>query len=336
MACNGFQDIKTYSIGFKGDDERNFNEMPIARDTAKRFKTHHHEFFLDPDIVLGDLKKMVWHLDEPYGGGLPSWYIYKMMAQHVKVCLTGTGGDELFGNYGKARWYENRRKTIWKSFIKKLIKNFGWREAIEIVRYRHAHGSWMYFRDAIKKSTLFFGSRFPLDVRPTEILFEDIWNTSPVLDPFDVIPIIDFRYQLPEEFLHVTDRFSMAHSIEARVPYLDHSLVELVYKIPARIRVGQFTPKQFLKKALSGVVPDRVLNSPKRGFILPLRLWTRKQLKILIQDLLSPQYLRRQGIFSDRVFFRIVQPHLNGENDYTQFVWTLLMFQLWHEAYIHS
>ena len=138
------------------------------------------------------------------------------------------------------------------------------------------------------------------------------------------------------EFLHVTDRFSMAHSIEARVPFLDHTLVETVMRIPANLRIGQDNPKQFLKDVVGDLIPDDVLRARKRGFVLPLKDWTRRELRELIESYLSPSYLAQQGIFSDRLYKTIVIPHLRGKQDRTAFVWTILMFQLWHATFARN
>ena len=109
LAELGYPKIKTYSLGFVGEEEESWNEIDLARQVARRWGTEHHEIVLKPEELLSDLVSMVWHLDEPYGGGLPSWYVFREMSKDVKVGLTGTGGDELFGNYGKFRVYENQR-----------------------------------------------------------------------------------------------------------------------------------------------------------------------------------------------------------------------------------
>jgi asparagine synthase (glutamine-hydrolysing) len=109
LAEAGYSSTRTYSLGFVGEEEQSWNEIDLARQVAQRWGTDHHEIILAPQDLLSDLAAMVWHLDEPYGGGLPSWYVFREMSRDVKVALTGTGGDELFGNYGKFRIYEASR-----------------------------------------------------------------------------------------------------------------------------------------------------------------------------------------------------------------------------------
>ena len=168
----------------------------------------------------------------------------------------------------------------------------------------------------------------------TQALLENIWRESKSINPRNAVAYVDFRLQLPEEFLLVTDRFSMAHSVEARTPFLDHELVELVFRVPPHIRTGWSKPKSFFKNIVKDLLPSELLNAPKKGFILPLEKWTRLDLRPLIEDLLSKSYLKRQGIFSSRLYDIIIKPHLQQKRDYTQQVWTLFMFQMWYKRFI--
>lgn len=332
LASSGEKDIRTYSLGFEGEKEQRCNELPLARKVSTRWSTKHREIILSPSKVLEDIEKMVWHLDEPYGGGLPSWYIYEIISKDVKVCLTGTGGDELFGNYGKYTIYE---KGIWHRYIKIIkdaVRVHSLREINNGFRFPIGYFYHRYFSDAVKDAIVFDGN-YIID-RKTEPYIENIWIESNTDNPRNAVAYVDFKLQLPEEFLLVTDRFSMAHSVEARTPFLDHELVELVFKIPPMIRTGSGSYKSFLKQIVRDILPKELLDAPKRGFILPLNVWTRNELMPLIEDLLSPRYLKQQGIFAGDLYRRIINPHLSGKTEYTQQVWTLLMFQLWYKKYI--
>ncbi|MDM8553375.1 asparagine synthase (glutamine-hydrolyzing) [Desulfococcaceae bacterium HSG7] len=333
LATAGYNNIRTFSVGFEGEELQRYDELALARSVAERWGAEHIECRVNPLSVLEDIEKMVYHLDEPYGGGLPSWYVYRMMAKHVKVGLTGTGGDELFGNYKKAWHYQHRKQHALRALLKAILKHRSFAEAIDHFRFPHATYSWMYFRDFQKRSVLFRDTNTLDGLHPTEELIENVWLESQTQDPRDVIPLIDFPNQLAEEFLHVTDRFSMAHSIEARTPFLDHTLVETVMQIPADMRIGQTHPKQLLLDAVKDLLPEDVLHARKRGFILPLKEWTRKEFRDLIEEYLSPSYLTKQGIFSERLYKHIVLPHLRGTQNHTDFVWTLLMFQLWYNSF---
>jgi asparagine synthase (glutamine-hydrolysing) len=144
------------------------------------------------------------------------------------------------------------------------------------------------------------------------------------------------RTQLPEEFLFMTDRFSMAHSLEARVPFLDHLFVEAVMRIPAQIRTKPEDPKYLLRQAVRDLLPDDLLHAPKRGFVIPTARWLRGPLRPLAERLLAPARLAEQGLFRPEFYARFVRPHVEGRADYHPQVWTALMFQLWHNLYIEQ
>lgn len=331
LAESGERDIRTYSLGFESLTEQDCNELPLARKIAQKWGTKHHEVILKPEKVISDLDRMVWHLDEPYGGGLPSWYIYELIGKDVKVCLTGTGGDELFGNYGKFRIYERPKWYRFLRTIRDTVRSQSYGNISDALDFPHGHYYPLYFSNVIKDKFIF--SKSHEFHQNTEAYIETIWNSSGSDSARNAVAYVDFHLQLPEEFLFVTDRFSMAHSVEARTPFLDHTLVECVFRIPHLIRTGWKEPKSFLKRILKDLLPQEILGAPKKGFILPLHIWTRRELKPLIEDLLSHEYLNRQGIFSKKVYHRIVKPHLTSKRDYTQQVWTLLMFQLWWDKF---
>lgn len=321
----GCRKIKTYSLGFAKPEEQEWSELPLSRLVAERYRTDHHELFLDEDVLLRDLTSMVWSLDEPYAGGLPSWYIYEFMSKEVTVGITGTGGDELFGNYGKFRCYENNPftaiETAWNRLVNRPL----------VSRYFH---SWYYMTDEIKRKFIFLGNH--RKVTNTQDLLQQIYSRSGANNIRDGIAYMDVKTQLVDEFLLMTDRFSMAHSLEARVPYLDHQFVELIFRIPSGIRTRGSDPKYLLKKAVSDLLPAEVLQGPKRGFVIPNSLWLRGRLRPLVEQLLAPERLVQQGILRPDFFHHFVVPHLEGKRDYTWKVWPALMFQLWHLVFIET
>jgi asparagine synthase (glutamine-hydrolysing) len=326
--------IRTYTLGFHGEEQRAFSELELARTVARKWDTEHHELVVDPSKLLETLNDMVWHLEEPYAGGLPSWYVYEFIGRDCKVAMTGTGGDELFGNYGK--WLNHEHSPLY--LLLKRIKNVALgahppRELVDMFRYPHGHFYHRYLTDAAKDSFVFDRNNGGFS---TEALLEKVWRASKSDNPRDAVPYVDFQMQLPEEFLHVTDSFSMAHSVEARVPFLDHTLVELVFKVPAAIRTSKHDRKGLLKDVVRDLLPQELLSQPKRGFILPLSLWTRRELKPLIEDSLNPSRLRQQGLFSAKLYDALVVPHMKGERDHTEQIWTLTMFQQWYNRFFNA
>ena len=317
LAESGRADLRTYTLGFVSEEDEGLNELPLARALADRYGTEHHELVVDADEFLDDLLPMVWALDEPYGGGLPSWYVFRFMAEDVKVGLTGSGGDELFGNYRRFVPFESGR--------------FARLRGADVRRYYFEPS--YYFSDPEKRALLVSGAGA---VRDTAAFLQSVYDDSGSSSARDSVLYLDVATQLPDEFLHMTDRFSMAHSLEARTPFLDHELVELVASIPPELRTGAGDPKGLLRDAVADLLTPGHLGAPKRGFVFPLARWLRGELRPLAERLLSNEHLDRQGIFRPGLARRYLEPHLAGRSDESERLWPLLMFQLWHLLYVEE
>jgi asparagine synthase (glutamine-hydrolysing) len=365
LAESGHRHIKTYSLGFAGEQTESFDELPLARKVAERWGTDHHEVILQPEDLLRDLVKMVWHLDEPYGGGLPSWYVFQFMSQHVKVGLTGTGGDELFGDYGRyvgmerygGRWAAGgersksaRRTTVYGRVLEPLLavvpeRLIGWRTrerwlnwpqiAQDPFRWEYVH-AFYYLSDAMKRAAVLSDGVEWQPVEDTADLLRGYCRETVDERPRNALMQLAMQTQLPEEFLFMTDRFSMAHSLEARVPFLDRTFIDLVMRIPPETRTTAGDPKYLLRRAVRDVLPPDLLAAPKRGFVIPVAQWLRGPLRPLAERLLSPERLVCQNLFRPEFYARFVRPHLEGRADYHAQVWTALMFQLWHVEFIEQ
>lgn len=316
--------LRTYSVGFTGKGEERWNELPLARAVAERWGTEHEEIVLDPMSLLDDLAEMVWHLDEPYGGGLPSWSVFKQMSRSVKVGMTGSGGDELFGNYGKWRELEGG----W------LRRSFGGGRTDPASFCKHFFDRYYYLSDADKQGQVL--QHAPAWGGTGAWLYGYGFARAGAGDARDRCALTDLVTQLPEEFLMMTDRFSMAHSVEARTPFLDNDLAELVLGLPSSMRTRRNDLKGLLRDAVADVLPPALVNAPKRGFVTPLTLWLRGVLRPLVERLLASDRLAAQGLFRPDFYSRYVQSHLDGRQDNTQVVWAALMFQLWHLVFIEG
>lgn len=366
LAESGYPRTKTYSLGFAGECGKEWNETALAREVAEKWGTDHHEFILEPEDLLDDLIQMVWHLDEPYAGGLPSWYVFREMSRDVKVGMTGTGGDELFGNYGKAARYERRRlvqaclrvrskspelasecakalrplaklTNAFPSSWSVLGKGRGLSQLPDLLQTpfgQHYYALDDYFSDEQKRSLIMQLNDGELE--STRSFLQGLYDGSGTSDLRNGLAAVDFRTQLAEEFLFMTDRFSMAHSLEARVPFLDQQLIERVFSIPPALRADPLAPKRLLKQAVADLLPSNLLTAPKRGFVIPVETWLRNQLRPLVESLLSPERLRAQGIFRPEIYTTFVQPHLDASACHTWQVWALLMFQLWHNVFVEN
>jgi asparagine synthase (glutamine-hydrolysing) len=268
LAELGYGKIKTYSLGFAGEEEQSWDEIDLARQVANRWGTEHHEIILQPNELLSDLVSMVWHLDEPYGGGLPSWYVFREMSKDVKVGLTGTGGDELFGNYGKFRIYENQglitasmalrqRSQAGSDLLANLVSpmaslanylpsSLPWigrgrllselPKAISQPFGRYYYATSEYFSDDFKREHVLRTQNGGL--QDTASYLQDTYDRSQVRNVRNGLATVDFRTQLAEEFLFMSDRSQWPIVLEARVPFLDHKLVEAVFRIPPSLRTN--------------------------------------------------------------------------------------------------
>lgn len=313
--------VSTYSLGFTGNDEQDWNELPLARSVARKWGTDHHELVLEPDVLLNDLVAMVWHLDEPYGGGLPSWTVFKFMSRDVKVGMTGTGGDELFGNYGK--WSE--LEGGWPRHL--------FRRAVTCKRFEDAFIDRFYYLSDREKRDVVFAKSAQEAERTADALYR-YFEAAPTQELRNRVAFTDMATQLPEEFLMMTDRFSMAHSLEARTPFLDHEFVDLALSVPSSLRTRRGDLKGLLRRVVADLLPSDVRRAPKKGFVIPLKLWLRGPLRPLVEVLLNPERLKAQGIYRPEFYAAFVRPHFDGTADHTQIVWGALMFQLWHQIFI--
>lgn len=313
--------VRAFSLGFVGTGEEAWNELPLARKVATRWGLPHDEIELEPDALIDALPTMAESLDEPYGGGLPSWFVFQGMSRTVKVGLTGTGGDEMFGNYGK-----------WRGLEARWFGRCGRRQAIQIdrARFRDSLFDRYYYATDAWKRQLFVNP--PTRKAATSDLLFDRFHAAAsegAADVRDAWAVTDIATQLSDEFLLMTDRFSMAHGLEARTPFLDNGFVDLVCRIPARDRTSPRDLKGLLREAVSPMLPPELLAAPKRGFVIPLGRWMRGRLRPLVEERLGDDALRRQGLFRPEAVAAIRDTHLSGVADHTPRLWALLMYQLW-------
>jgi asparagine synthase (glutamine-hydrolysing) len=247
------------------------------------------------------------------------------MAGEVKVAMTGTGGDELFGNYGKFGPLEGGR---WARIL-------GHVPTADAESFRRKYvDAFCYANDDEK--TMAILARSPGPEGDTGSFLFDRFRAAASKNLRNQVASLDCGTQLSEEFLMMTDRFSMAHSIEARTPFLDHQLVESVMSIDPRLRLANRPYKKLLRNAVHDLLPPELLRAPKRGFTLPLSLWLRGPLRKTVRSLLSPKRLSDQGYFRPTFYDDLVAPYLESRNDRTNLVWAALMFAVWHLLFVEG
>jgi asparagine synthase (glutamine-hydrolysing) len=343
------QPVKTFAIGFA--DEPSFNELPYARAAAHVYNTEHHEFVVKPDMITL-LPKLVWHYDQPFAdsSALPTYLVSQLAREHVTVALTGDGGDELFAGYERfvaARLAEGYRhipqfiraalatlannlpeSTRYKSFVHQMCRFVTYATLPLAQRYR----GWVaIFSDSFRRELLAQGTT--VDV---EDHFATYFKRAQDVDPLGQLLYVNTKTYLPGDLLVKTDRMSMAHSLEARCPFLDQNLIEFAAHIPSHLKIRGLTTKYILKQALRDLVPAGVIARRKHGFGVPIGRWFRTDLKDYVRDvLLDPQALRR-GYYNAATLVRLVDEHQSGKRDYSHHLWALLTFEVWHRLFIDT
>ena len=342
MARNSSGPVKTFTIGF---DEPEFDEVDGARRVAEHFGTDHHEFVVRPD-ALRIVDALVEHFDEPFGdsSAIPTWYVSEMASRHVTVVLSGDGGDELFGGYD--RYLPHPR-----------VESFD--RVLGVVGRRAAAAIWPALPHGFRGKNLLRHVAQDADGRyldsigifqPDELsvmLTEQgtsAWSRSHAsserLRALEALPWpsrmfrFDFDTYLPEDILTKVDRMSMAHSIESRVPLLDHEVVTFASSLPPHFKINGGERKLVLKRAAARVLPGDVLTRKKRGFAVPLAEWFRGPLRGLVRDTLQSPRSRQRGYFNPTFVDRLLAEHASGRRDHALRLWVLLMFELWHRSYL--
>ena len=336
--------IKTFSIGFTDQD---YNELAYARLVANAFGTDHQELVLEPDVtgVLGDL---AWHLDEPFGdsSAIPTYFVSKLASQHVTVVLSGDGGDELFAGYDRYG-VEGRERQL--RFIPTSV-----RRALGATAALMPAG--MRGQNLIRHLALPDGDRY-LDAvslftkaRQQQLFRREVMELLPEYDPWGEAAEQfaradghwlsarqdgDLARYLPLDILTKVDRMSMAHSIEVRPPLLDHKLVEFAATIPPEMKLHKGVTKGILKHAMRGILPDPVIDRPKRGFAIPLGRWFGGQLHQFVRELLLSETSRRRGIFNPDYVEALARGRAHGRTpDLDLELWTLISFELWCRTFL--
>ncbi len=333
--------VKTFSIGFK---ENRYNELEHARAVARRFGTEHHELILEPD-ALSVVEKIVWHLDEPLGDSscIPTYMVSKLASEHVKVVLSGDGGDEIFAGYEKYVDLANDRRIYvpWPMRqalriaarlmpIGTTVRNFIYHYSL--VRAERCLDWLMLLPEDDKNSLL-----HP-DIRETLGHFNPLaWEREALRragsDWLSGAQYLDIHRYLPLDILTKVDRMSMAHSIEAREPLLDHKLVEFAATIPAELKLRQRTTKYIFKQAMRGILPDSIIDRPKQGFGVPLEHWFRGRLSSFVRDVLLSTRSRQRGIFNPAYIEKLLKIHESGRRRDTE-LWLLISFELWCRTFL--
>ena len=334
--------LRTFTIGF---EERSFDETPDARLVAQRYGTEHHELVLRPDAAQL-LPALAEAFDEPFAdsSALPTYLVSELAAREVKVALSGEGGDELFGGYytyaaDLLALRVGRPARLARPLVERLPSStrrlsFDYK-AKRFVRAAHLpplerHHGWKEIFSADARAAL-TGRRHGYD--PVGLLrghFAETRGSELLLR----LQHVDLGVLMVADQLTKTDRASMAHSLEARVPFLDTAVTDLALALPRRQRVHVLRKKVLLRRAAEPLLPREIVHGRKRGFSIPAAAWLRGELEPFARDVLSADSLRRQGFFEPAVVTRLIDEHVAGREDRSRQLWGLLALTLWHEAHV--
>jgi asparagine synthase (glutamine-hydrolysing) len=348
MSRHATQPVKTFSIGFREDG---YDELKYARVAAKRFNTEHHEFIVTPEICH-IVDELAWHLDEPFAdsSNIPTYAVSKMAREHVKVALSGDGGDELFAGYtryvidrkrgGFARLPRVVRHGLLQPLSRSLPHSAWGRNYLHNVSQDPLHrylDSVSLFNGLKKRALYSTGFRAQLDgSNRAAMIFEEYAARVNSGAPIDMLLYLDSKTYLPGDILTKVDRMSMAVSLEARVPLLDHKLIEFVTRIPSELKLNGLETKHIFKRAVRGLVPDEILDRPKQGFGLPIQRWINQELRGYIRDILFDKRTRERGYFNQNYIKLLMDEHDRARRDNTGYLWALFMLELWHRTFFDA
>lgn len=345
MARHMSQPVKTFSIGFHEDS---FNELKYARLAARHFGTEHQEFIVTPDIC-DIVDELVWHFDEPFAdsSAIPTYMVSKLARQYVTVVLSGDGGDELFAGYTRYATDQRRRNF---ARLPRVLRQ----QLMQPLSRRLPHGAWGRnylhniaqdpldrYLDSVSVFTqlnkqALYSADFQAQLRDGERVlpsFQLYASRIKSREPLDALLYIDSKTYLPGDILTKVDRMSMAASLEARAPLLDHKLIEFVTRIPARLKMKGDETKHIFKRAISDFVPPEILDRPKQGFGVPIQQWINQQLRGRIRETLTGTAARSRGLVNHSYVELLLDEHERNRRDHATQLWALFMLELWQQTF---
>ena len=344
--------IATFSVGF-GRAAPTYDELPYARLVARRFATDHHEEILEPDVraILPDIVRA---FDEPFGdsSAIPTFVVAQATARHVKVALSGIGGDETFGGYPRylglrvaalhdklPRWLRHASRSLagrlpdsassrnWADWARRFTAE---PDATPGDRYI----GWTRFFGDAQLATLATPALAAHLGPAVDEHQQSAFASGRPGDPVDGAFRVDLAAYLPDDLLAMADRMSMAHSLEVRAPFCDHRIIEESLRLSSSAKMPGGRLKGLLKAAFAGVLPREVLAHRKHGFMIPLGDWLRRDLRPTLDDLLAPDCVRARGLFDADAVEALKQEHLSGARTHADRLWTLMMLELWAREYL--
>ncbi len=342
MSHASAEPVNTFSVGF---EERGFDERAHARRVSEAFRTNHRELIVGHHSAA-ELPEIIRALDEPVAdsAAIPTYYMAQLTRQHVTVVLTGEGADELFAGYSHYRilsWMDRGAalspgalaRGLGGAFSSLLARRGG----AFVGRLRDRAAAYLALKSVFsddEKRTLYDGG-LAASVREAAPPLDLVRNyLKPGDGPYlNQLLRMDLCTWLPDDLLVKVDRMTMAHGVEARVPYLDHRVVERVMRMPPSWKLRLFEGKHILRRAAAGLLPEEIVARKKTGFAVPVGEWAAGEMREMVRDLLGPQSVRRRGLFNPDAVQSLVERKRYGMFERRQ-LWTLICLELWCRQFI--
>ena len=344
----------TFSIGF---DEPSFDESRHATTVARHLGTQHHHIAVGHQDIIERLPRYLGSIHEPYadGSAIPTAMLAAAAAEHVTVLLSGEGGDEMFTGYDthsaaiarqRYRWVPGWiRRHLVAPIVqhlpvshRKLSFDFKAKRFVQGVEHSPAmsHFSWREVLSEDAKRDLFLFNATDLKFLRSSLLFEDTWKSSGTESNLQSMLHTDRTFHLPDDLMVKNDRMTMAHSIEARVPFCDSALVAFLATVPPAHFMSGMHPKVLLRRAMSDLLPPSIIKRKKMGLEMPYSAWMRGPLADMVQDILSPARVRNTELLDPEVVSSLLGGHQSMTADNGRALWGLVNFVIWHELFIQT
>lgn len=337
--------VNTFSVGFDGEGIQ--DELPYAQQVADAFGCSHHTLKINSDDFIGLAEKVLWHLDQPIAdqATIATQMVAKLARQHVKMVLTGEGGDELFAGYAR---YAGERYSPYTSWLPSIagagVRAIGKRlpglrrakiaiQALTIKDEAKRFSNWFPMFNDEAKAGLFASAYRHLSAGAAEIFGQHLARCN-AKAPVDRMLYVDSKLWLVDYLLLRGDKLTMANSLEARVPLLDHKLVEFAGQLPANLKLNGSTRKYLLKQVARRLLPAQIIDRKKQGFPIPIERWLRREAAPMMRDLLSESCLRQRGYFDAEFVARRIREHTSGFADHSTELWGLMSFEMWMREFI--
>lgn len=337
--------IKTFTLVYENQSEGKSADQRYAKVISDQYKTDHYEYCMTASEIPKGMDEVIDAFDEPFSGTVSTYFLSRLIGQHVKVALSGDGADELFGSYLPHRLaqpldnminFKASGKQLEKKHLMPFESKLQFLENLLEYKTEAARRMEQYIWQDRKKLEIFTPKLLSeIGQYASQDQIEMLYENCPVRDPLNRALYVDYYTMLPDQILSFVDRLSMAHSLEVRPPFLDPCIINFAMTIPGHLKINNGQVKYILKRAVSDLLPTEILNRPKEGFVLPMNAWLMRELKDYATNLLCKENIQKHGLLEDLVVEQLLNQHYSGKADHGYKIWNLMMFQLWWDKYFN-